>query len=206
MRIIWPMALRVGVTALAAVMTGGLVAAPAQAAASDDVTPQIVGGTLAAKGEFPWMVRLSMGCGGTMYTSSLVLTAAHCVGSTGVNTSITATWGVADLQDPTAITRTSNYVYRAPEHDGTGSGSDWALIRLSNPIASPLMQIATNTLLHSGTLRWPAGAPRPKAEHSNATCARPACRSSATPPARISAAAGATPGTYAWPLPVSGHS
>lgn len=139
-------ALRVGVIALLGVTAGVLTATPGQAA---DASPTVVGGTRAAQGEFPWMVRLSMGCGGAMYTQSLVLTAAHCVGATGNNTSITATWGSVDLQDPARTTRTSNYVYRAPGYNGTGK--DWALIRLSSPINSPLLKIATDTSLHSGS-------------------------------------------------------
>ena len=59
----------------------------------------VVGGTRAAQGEFPFMVRLSMGCGGALYTQQIVLTAAHCVSGSGNNTSITATAGVVDLQN-----------------------------------------------------------------------------------------------------------
>ncbi|HET8661998.1 MAG TPA: proprotein convertase P-domain-containing protein [Micromonosporaceae bacterium] len=96
------------------------------------------------------MVRLSMGCGGAVYTQTLILTAAHCIsGSTGPNTSITVTWGVVDLQDPNRVTRTSNYVYKAPGYNG--NGKDWALIRISQPLSSPLLKIATDTSLHSGT-------------------------------------------------------
>src|SRR5438552_628489 len=58
--------------------------------------PTVVGGTRAAQGEFPWMVRLSMGCGGALYTQQIVLTAAHCVGGSGPNAGITATAGVVD--------------------------------------------------------------------------------------------------------------
>ena len=137
---------------LALAIGGGPLAGAAQAAPDPGPgtpTPNVVGGTLAAAGEFPWMVRLSMGCGGAMYTPSLVLTAAHCVGTTGTNTSITATWGAIDLQDPSRTTRTSNYVYRAPGYNG--NGKDWALIRLSSPINSPLLKIATDTSLHSGS-------------------------------------------------------
>ncbi len=136
---------------LGALVGGGLAATPSQAAdtGSGIFHPQIIGGTQAAQGEFPWMVRLSMGCGGAMYTQSLVLTAAHCVDATGPNTSITATWGAVDLQDPARVTRTSNYVYRAPGYNG--NGKDWALIRLSSPINSPLLPIATDTSLHSGS-------------------------------------------------------
>src|SRR6187200_3399311 len=74
----------------------------------------VVGGTRATLGEFPFMVRLSMGCGGALYSSRLVLTAAHCVGATGTNSSITATLGVVDLQSTSRITVRSNYVYQAP--------------------------------------------------------------------------------------------
>ena len=69
----------------------------------------VVGGTRAAQGEFPFMVRLSMGCGGALYTQQIVLTAAHCVGRTGPNTSITATAGVVDLQSSSRITVRSTY-------------------------------------------------------------------------------------------------
>jgi secreted trypsin-like serine protease len=139
------------ITVLVAAIAGGLVASPAHAAAKPDpvVTPSVVGGTLAGAGEFPWMVRLSMGCGGAMYTQSLVLTAAHCVGATGANTSITATWGSVDLQSATRTTRRSNFVFRAAGYNG--NGRDWALIRLASPINSPLLKIATDTSLHSGS-------------------------------------------------------
>src|SRR3954468_19108869 len=108
----------VGATAALALATPAVAAPPPSA--------NVVGGTRAAQGEFPWMVRLSMGCGGALYSSTIVVTAAHCVSRTGTNTSITATLGSVDLQSSSRITRTSNYVYRAPGY--TGSGKDWALI------------------------------------------------------------------------------
>jgi len=137
--------------ALAAVTAGSLtLAAPAAAAPGGTVGPYVVGGTRAAQGEFPFMVRLSMGCGGALYSPRLVLTAAHCVGATGTNTSITATLGVVDLQSTSRITVKSNYVYRAPGYNG--NGKDWALIRLASPVTGlSTLPIATTTAYDNGT-------------------------------------------------------
>ena len=146
-------AIRLGIAALLGLAFSAVAAAPARAtdAGTDGgIWPQVVGGVRAAQGEFPWMVRLSMGCGGAMYTQTLILTAAHCVNNlgTGPNTSVGVTWGVVDLQDPARTTRTSNYIHIAPGYNG--NGKDWALIRISQPINSPLLKLATDTSLHSG--------------------------------------------------------
>ncbi|MEU3706848.1 serine protease [Streptomyces anulatus] len=109
----------------------------------------VVGGTRAAQGEFPFMVRLSMGCGGALYAQDIVLTAAHCVSGSGNNTSITATGGVADLQSPNAIKVRSTKVLQAPGYNGTGK--DWALIKLAQPINQPTLKIATTTAHNQGT-------------------------------------------------------
>jgi secreted trypsin-like serine protease len=139
--------------AITAATITAATAVPAAATAAPDTggpTPYVVGGTRAAQGEFPFMVRLSMGCGGALYSATLVLTAAHCVGRTGANTSITATLGVVDLQSSSRITRRSNYVYRAPGYNG--NGDDWAFIRLSSPVAGlATLPIATSTTYDSGT-------------------------------------------------------
>ena len=39
----------------------------------------VVGGDLVPDNRFPWMVRLSMGCGGALTAPQVVLTAGHCV-------------------------------------------------------------------------------------------------------------------------------
>ncbi|WP_243867108.1 trypsin-like serine protease [Actinophytocola oryzae] len=137
----------VSVVAVLGAAAGQAVAAPSSA---DDVQPQVIGGTPAAQGEFPWIVRLSMGCGGSMITQQLVLTAAHCVPATGPNTSITATLGAIDLQDPNRIVVRSDYVHRAPGAGGP-PGDDWALIRLEHPVDVPTVPIATTPDLDSGT-------------------------------------------------------
>ena len=139
--------LAVGTAAVLGAAAGQAVAAPPP----DDVQPQVVGGTRAAQGEFPFMVRLSMGCGGALYKADIVLTAAHCVSGTGPNTSIGVTGGVVDLQDANRITRQSTYVYQSPGYENP-SGDDWALIKLNAPITNQaLLPIATTSAYDSGT-------------------------------------------------------
>ncbi|MFF4600220.1 S1 family peptidase [Amycolatopsis sp. NPDC001319] len=138
----------VGVTALAAAV--GL-ATPAVAGPPPSTNgTQVVGGSRAAQGEFPWMVRLSMGCGGALYTPQIVLTAAHCVTRTGSNSSITATLGVVDLQSSSAKKVRSSYVYRSTTYDTTGG--DWALIKLASPVSGvPTLPLASSASLNTGT-------------------------------------------------------
>ncbi|GLZ80489.1 hypothetical protein Afil01_52960 [Actinorhabdospora filicis] len=103
---------------------GGMVhAGPAETADT-----RIVGGTPTEPGEFPWAVRLSMGCGGSLIAPDVVLTAAHCVDGSGEDTSIVATVGVSDLDSAEAREFRSAEVVRAPGYDG--EGRDWALIVL----------------------------------------------------------------------------
>ncbi|WP_262004443.1 trypsin-like serine protease [Streptomyces sp. FIT100] len=120
-----------------------------QPASASAAAPPVVGGTRAAQGEFPFMVRLSMGCGGALYTQQIVLTAAHCVSGSGNNTSITATAGVVDLQSSSAIKVKSTKVLQAPGYNGTGK--DWALIKLAQPINLPTLKIAETTAYNNGT-------------------------------------------------------
>lgn len=135
----------------AAIGAAALAIASLQPVSAAQAAPApVVGGTRAAQGEFPFMVRLSMGCGGALYTQQIVLTAAHCVSGTGANTSITATAGVVDLQSTSGRVQVrSTYVYRAPGYNG--NGKDWALIKLASPINLPTLPIATTTQYNTGT-------------------------------------------------------
>jgi secreted trypsin-like serine protease len=138
-----------GAAAALTVAAMGTLMQSSPVAAAPPGPDKVVGGTQATQGEFPFMVRLSMGCGGALYSPTLVLTAAHCVSGTGTNTSITATIGVVDLNSTSKVTRKSNYVYQAPGYNG--SGKDWALIKLARPINKPTLKIATTTQYNRGT-------------------------------------------------------
>ncbi|NUK01141.1 serine protease [Streptomyces lunaelactis] len=126
-----------------------LAAISLQPSSAFAAAPPVVGGTRAAQGEFPFMVRLSMGCGGALYAQNIVLTAAHCVSGSGNNTSITATAGVVDLRSPSAIKVKSTKVLQAPGYNGTGK--DWALIKLAKPINLPTLKIAETKAFDNGT-------------------------------------------------------
>ncbi|GGW32603.1 S1 family peptidase [Streptomyces xantholiticus] len=126
-----------------------LAAVSLQPTSASAAPPPVVGGTRAAQGEFPFMVRLSMGCGGALYAKDIVLTAAHCVSGSGNDTGITATAGVVDLRSSSAIKVRSTKVLQAPGYNGTGK--DWALIKLERPIDLPTLKIADTTAYNNGT-------------------------------------------------------
>src|ERR687889_2440968 len=96
---------------IAAVLSVGEI--PARAGDGAAPLREVVGGDAAPAGRFPWMVRLSMGCGGALTAPRVVLTAGHCVLGTGPDTSIKVTAGVTDLKSGDAITARSVAVTRA---------------------------------------------------------------------------------------------
>lgn len=135
------------VLAAVAALAGGVTFANAD---DDGPTTKVVGGEKAKKGEFPFMVHLSMGCGGSLYSKQIVLTAAHCVDGTGKDTSITATIGVVDLKDPKAVKIKSTYVHVSKKYES--KGEDWALIKLAKPVpGAKTIKLNTSKSYNKGT-------------------------------------------------------
>jgi len=116
--------------------------APVRADGRPHPVREVVGGVLAPPGKFPWVVRLSMGCGGALTAPRVVLTAGHCVDGTGENDTIKVTAGVVDLTSKDALTATSVRVIRARGFRDETRGDDWAVIRLDHPLDLPTLPLA----------------------------------------------------------------
>src|SRR5437763_17168848 len=58
---------------------GGVLAGLALALGTAAPAVAVVGGQPAANQQFPWVVRLSVGCDGALVAPRVILTAAHCV-------------------------------------------------------------------------------------------------------------------------------
>jgi secreted trypsin-like serine protease len=121
---------------------------PAHAAVADRYAgdtarhPGIVFGQPAPDGMFPWMVRLSMGCGGTLIAPDAVLTAGHCVAVTGATREISVLAGSPDLRSGKLRTAHSVEVVRPPGFHGEISGDDWAVVKIDRPLALPPLALS----------------------------------------------------------------
>jgi secreted trypsin-like serine protease len=117
------------------------------------VTPAIVGGAPASTHTYGWMVRLSIGCDGTLVAPRVVLTAGHCVTGTGRITNIRVSAGSANLDGPGVVTVSSQYVQRAPGFRQATQGNDWALVQLAKPLTDPVLALTHGTAYDKGLFR-----------------------------------------------------
>jgi secreted trypsin-like serine protease len=112
---------------------------------------EVVGGVLAGPQEFPWVVRLSVGCDGALVAARVVLTAAHCVARAGAVGSIAVTAGSVDRSSSSAITVHSSYVQRAVGFQSPSQGDDWALIQLDQALNLPTLALTPSSDYDHGT-------------------------------------------------------
>jgi secreted trypsin-like serine protease len=128
---------------LLGVLAGVLGVTQTAARAGDHAEPvrEVVGGNLAPPGRFPWMVRLSMGCGGVLTAPGVVLTAGHCVTGSGKDDTIAVTAGATDLKSASAIKARSVTVVRAGGFRDETRGDDWALVKLDRKLDLPVLNL-----------------------------------------------------------------
>jgi secreted trypsin-like serine protease len=151
---------------LAAALVTGLAGIGPAVDAADGVAdpqrpgvPEVVGGSAARPGQFPWMVRLSIGCGGTLIAPRAVLTAAHCIPRSGPTRSIVVSANSVVLNSRGAVRVRSTYVKRAPRFRSATRGDDWAVVRLERPLDLPTVRPARDRSYDRGSfvvLGWGA--------------------------------------------------
>ncbi|RKT56977.1 S1 family peptidase [Saccharothrix australiensis] len=136
------------ITALtAAVAAVGLFTVAPANAATDDVSPLVVGGSRARIADHPWTVYLASSsggqfCGGTLVSADKVVTAAHCTrGRTPASTRVV--WGREDKQSSAGVVASVTRIWTHPSYRSATAGYDVSVLTLDRDLASPYLPLAT---------------------------------------------------------------
>ena len=124
---------------------------------------RIVGGETASEGTWSWTVSLSISqtylCGGSIISSTWVITAAHCV--IGKSASEVTAYAGGTKRSLSTQTRVGAQIIVHPNYDSDTSANDIALIRLSTPLTmtGPDVDViclpsVSQTALNAG--EWPS--------------------------------------------------
>lgn len=124
-------------TAVAAIVYSCLPNATCGCSSNPVVLGKIIGGEDASTGSWGWIVSIRLSnshiCGGSLISSSLVLTAAHCLVSIKSISTITINVGSNYLSVNRQRRSVSN-IYIHQDYDTTTLINDIAIMRLSSPI------------------------------------------------------------------------
>jgi len=116
----------------------GVLAAPA--AAQKPINVKILGGNVAAPGQFPWMATLVSAdgdrpfCGGTVIAPKVILTAAHCTEGSAPEEIDVIVGRIRLSRTRTGERFDATSIVNHPEWDTVGILNDIALIQLDRPV------------------------------------------------------------------------
>lgn len=116
------------------ILVGLLTTLSLSAFAAPRITPMIVGGTPAVKGEFPFQVSIQSSsgshfCGGSLIKPNWVLTAGHCVQGSSAMKIVVGLHNQSDLSG--TETFTAKKIIAHPDYNDSTLDFDYALIQLS---------------------------------------------------------------------------
>ncbi|GAA1008352.1 serine protease [Streptomyces sp. F-3] len=126
-------------TAGAAVAATALLTAPSSVAASSATVPRpVIGGTPTTTDEYPFVMQLTDAfgrqfCGGTLVTSTKVVTAAHCV-ARAVPGGVRVVGGRTFLDGTDGTVSEVSRIWVDPGYLGATGGGDVAVLTLSTPM------------------------------------------------------------------------
>jgi secreted trypsin-like serine protease len=149
--------------ALAVVLVIALVPA---AASATTATTSVVNGEGAVHGSFPYLAFVvfregssAEACSGTVVSSNVILTAAHCVvdeehGVLRPASAFKVVTGNVEWGSPERVVSTVSAVAVYPEYTWTGDYTHWgdaAVLQLSRPIPSPAVKLASSEAWATGS-------------------------------------------------------
>merc|ERR1712032_350163 len=132
-----------------------------------DANGRIVGGQETEQHEYPWQVGLvsrngrSPWCGGTLISSTHVLTAAHCTDGSAAS-SIRVILGEHNIADSDFNRVDVAEIINHPNYDSRTTDNDYAILRLANPVTftnevSPACLPADLSATYTGVLATVTG-------------------------------------------------
>jgi len=121
------------VTLLVLLSVGAALASPA---VRKEFPVLIVGGTVATRGEFPWIVQIRRGgqyCAGSIVNPNWIVTAAHCAQASIAGYSLVAGEHNLNQVEGSEQTRTVDQIIVHPDYNSNTLYGDIALMRVSSP-------------------------------------------------------------------------
>jgi secreted trypsin-like serine protease len=156
----------------------------ASAASAEKAHTSVIGGSAAGHGTFPYLafvIREESGqigrCTGSVVSSNLILTAAHCVvdsedGVIHSPSTYAVVTGNVEWASPERVVSGVTQIVVNPNYTYTGSFAFWgdaALLQLATPISSPPIKLATTEVWKPGTGAIFAGWGRTTPDQAGAT-------------------------------------